>query len=68
MSVFYSGDPHADFDRWDTEQASYESKLPRCGECDEPIHTDYCYLINDVPICPDCLENSYRKCTEDLIE
>jgi formylmethanofuran dehydrogenase subunit E len=57
----YTNDPIADFNSWDREQQKQLEKLPRCADCDRPIQDDYCYLINDEPICQNCLDAGYRK-------
>jgi len=54
-------DPNADFDRWDAEQERQLAELPVCDCCDNPIQDDHYYQINGDNICPDCLENYYRK-------
>lgn len=58
---YRTDDPIADFARWDAEQAAQEGKLPRCDYCNEPVQDDYFYQINDEVICPDCLNNHFRK-------
>ena len=63
--VFYSNDPHADFDRYDAEQARQEERLPRCCECDEPIY-EWCYEINDELVCEDCMLE-HKKSIEHFI-
>lgn len=60
----YTNDPIADFESWDAEQQKQLEKLPRCADCDEPIQDDYYYLINDEPICQNCLDSGYRKDTD----
>ena len=59
--------PIADFDRWDAEQQRALEKLPECCECGEPIQDDFCYEINDMIICEECLNDNYRKVTTDLM-
>ena len=61
MSYFRKGDPLADFDRLDREQARYEASLPKCDNCGEPIHDDHCYKIHGERICIACLENEFRE-------
>ena len=60
----YTNDPIADFNSWDAEQQKQLARLPLCADCDEPIQDDYYYLINDEPICQDCLDSNYRKDTD----
>lgn len=66
--MFITGDPLADFDRYDAEQQRRMDKLPVCADCGEPVQADHFYLINDEVICPDCLEAGYRKAVEDYVE
>lgn len=67
--MFYlTGDPLADFDRWDAEQTAKLKKLPKCAECDEPIQDDCYYEINGEPVCKECLNENYRKRVEDYGE
>ena len=59
------------YDRWEAYEEAQIQKLeslPRCSECDEPIQTDYCYEINDELVCPDCMEQNYKKWTDDYCE
>jgi formylmethanofuran dehydrogenase subunit E len=66
--MFYTDDPERDFRAYDAKQARYLAKLPKCADCDEPIQEDHFYLINDEPICADCMEANYRKRVEDYVE
>lgn len=61
-------DPVADFMHYDAEQAREMEKLPICEDCGEPITEDHFYEINDVYICPNCLEAGYRREIEDYID
>lgn len=61
-------DPHADFDRWDAGQEKWLARLPRCSECGEPIQDDFFYLINDEPVCEECLNREYLKFRDDYID
>ena len=61
MSFFRSDDPGMDFDRWEAHQERQLARLPKCGICGEPIQDDHFYLINGDNVCPDCLENEFRK-------
>ena len=65
--MYITGDPLADFDRWDAEQQRKMDKLPVCADCGEPVQDDYYYLINDEVICPNCLDAGYRKAVEDYV-
>ena len=59
--AYRTDDPNADFDRWDAERERQLAELPVCDCCDNPIQDDHYYQINGDNICPDCLENYYRK-------
>jgi formylmethanofuran dehydrogenase subunit E len=63
-----TGDPHADFDAWEAEQQAELDKLPKCDYCGEPIVGFYLYDINDELLCEDCLNEHFRKRTDDYIE
>lgn len=66
--MFITDDPLLDFWRHDREQAKRLERLPVCIDCGEPIQADHYYQICDEIICPECMESSYRKETEDYIE
>lgn len=58
------------YDQWEAHEREQErrlAELPVCADCGNPIQDDHFYLINDEPICPDCLDAGYRKQTEDYI-
>ena len=56
MMARYSDDPVADFEAYDAEQEAALELLPKCSHCGEPIQDDTCFLINDEPICENCME------------
>lgn len=66
MSFYYSDNPLSDHHRWDRDREKELDKSPKCADCGEPIQDEHCYLINDEPICEDCLKSHYRKRTESL--
>lgn len=51
-----------------TDNYPIETKSPKCSDCDEFLKGKHFYLINDEVICPDCLENNYKKDVEDYVE
>lgn len=61
-------DPIADFYAWDAEQERERQKLPKCEYCRDPIDTEKCYKINDILVCPDCLDRKHKVRTEDYVE
>lgn len=67
MPILNSNDPADAWDIYCAEQQKKLDKLPHCADCGEPIQADRFYLINDEPICQDCLESNYMKWTEDYI-
>lgn len=62
--MYMTGDPVADYDRYDAEWERALAQLPACCECGERVMDDHYYLINDEVICPACLER-YRREIED---
>lgn len=70
MSYFRTDDPERDFDRLDMEQARKEERLPVCEEkkCRKRINGDFYFEIDGEILCESCMNNRYRKYTEDNIE
>lgn len=64
----YSDNPIQDFLNYDEKQCAELDKLPKCSECGEAIQGEYCFEINDELICEACLNEYYRKQTDDYIE
>ena len=67
--MFITGDPHADFDRYDAEKERRLDKLPVCECCKEHIQTEDLYdFENGYLICPDCvsdwIDEHYKKRTD----
>lgn len=62
----YTDDPIADFAAYDKECQDWLDNLPECAYCGNPIQDDHYYCINDENICPECLENEFRKENTDL--
>lgn len=57
------------YDQWaahDAEQEEALELLPKCSHCDEPIQEDTCFVVNDEPICENCME-MFRVFTTDLM-
>ncbi len=63
-----TGDPLADFDRYEAEQQRALNKLPKCDYCGIRITDDYLYDIDGVIVCGKCLKEHFRKPTDDYIE
>lgn len=64
----WSGDPLADFDRWDAQQQANLDKLPKCIYCDDPIQDDCYFEINGECVCENCLNEHHKKWVEDYVE
>ena len=64
-TMIRTDDPLRDFERWDEEQALWLAKRPICSRRQHRIQDDHYYLIEDEPVCRECLESDYRKEIED---
>lgn len=65
--MFRTDDPIADFHSYDAEQEKQLKRLPKCEWCNEHIQDDYYYEIADIVICEECLNDEYRKSTDDYL-
>jgi formylmethanofuran dehydrogenase subunit E len=68
MSRFYTDDPVRDADRYFAEQEQKQSRLPECAECGDKIVDDYCFEVNDEPVCSECMYDNHRKLTENFMD
>ena len=59
--MFYSDNPLADFNRWDSEQSEWLAKLPKCSDCGEPIQEEFAYYIHDGWLCEHCVETCRKE-------
>lgn len=66
--MYYTNDPIRDFNRYDSDQHDEFQKLPECTYCGSKIQDEFLYCINDEIICKDCLNDHFRKETEDYVE
>lgn len=58
------------YDLWEAHEAEQEKLLellPECEICSVTIQDDYYFEINDAIICEKCMNEQYRKRTEDFI-
>jgi formylmethanofuran dehydrogenase subunit E len=58
------------YDQWLAHEAKQEKLLellPFCDYCGEVIQDDFCWKINDEIICEKCLNEHFRKRTEDFV-
>lgn len=63
----WTGDPLADFDRYDAQQQAELKKLPKCKYCEEPIQGEDYFEFEDKILCEDCLISYHRKRVEDYV-
>ena len=66
--MYYTDDPHADFDRHDREQAEWLEKLPVCCHCGEPIQSEDLFDIGGDLYCEECGKAEFVHSTENYIE
>lgn len=66
--MFYSDNPSWDYDRYCAEREAEKAKYPVCDICGEHITDDFCYVIDGVTYCEECLKDEFRVLTEDLIK
>lgn len=58
------------YDLWEAHEAEQQKLLellPECEICGVTIQDDYYFEINDAIICENCMNEQYRKRTEDFI-
>lgn len=65
MSYRRSGDPLADFHRWDRQQEESLKKLPICVKCRRRIQDDDYYDVDGEILCEDHMKQRYRRSVED---
>ena len=56
------------YDDADDARAAAERKLPVCTVCGNTIYEDYYFLVDDETLCEDCMNDLYRKQTDDYVE
>lgn len=66
--MYRTDDPLADLSRHEDDQERWLRKRPLCSCCDEPITDEYCYMVNDEPVCEECLNDHFRKAVDDLCQ
>ena len=59
--MYYTDDPVADFERYDAKREDWRLSRPLCDYCDNHIQEDHYFDINGDIVCPDCLDNYFRK-------
>ncbi len=66
--ISFTDDPIRDWDRHCDEEAAQETRLPRCDCCKERIYEDSLFDIDGEILCEDCMNNRYRRDTDDYME
>lgn len=59
-----SGDPLADFDRYEWRKEDELKKRPVCTECGEHIQDDVAYYFGGTWVCEECM-NRHRRYIEE---
>ena len=67
MSYFRTGDPLADFDRYDAAQSAWEAKLPQCEKCGKHIQDEIYFDIDNEILCEECVTDLYGRSTQDFL-
>ncbi len=65
--MFYTDDPHADFDRHDREQTESLKRFPVCCGCDNHIQSEDLYDIDGSLYCEECGDRLFKRYTENYI-
>ena len=65
--AYYTDDPVADAERYSADQDRQLARLPECDNCGYPIQDEHYYDVNGTILCRSCLENDFKKHTEDYI-
>lgn len=64
----FNRDPYDDFVEYDRQQEAELKKRPVCVFCGEHIQDDYLFELGNDIICEKCLNDNFRKYTEDYID
>lgn len=57
------------YDMWEANELAKERRLkelPECDYCHHPIQDEDYYYINGEYICPNCLDENFKRKTEDF--
>lgn len=63
----WTDDPVADYNRHCDEQERQMAKLPKCDCCGYRVTDETYYDINGEILCEECLNDKYRKYTDDFM-
>ena len=66
--MYYTDDPHADWDRYCDEQEQQAEKFPRCCGCRQRIYDDHLWDIDGELYHEDCAAEHFRKSTDGYME
>ena len=64
----FTDDPIADFNRYDAKQERAMQRYPKCACCGKRITDDYLFYIEGNTICEVCVEDEYKRNTDDFID
>lgn len=59
------------YDQWKAHEQKQERRLsqfPECDYCHKPILDEHYFEINGDVMCEKCLNNNFRKDTDDYVE
>ena len=54
--MYWTDEPVADFHRYDRAQENALARLPKCSRCRERIQSEFCYEVDDEPVCDECIK------------
>ena len=66
--MYRTDDPIADFYAHEREQQRQLDKLPKCDYCGKRITGEYLFDLDGTICCEKCLNDNFRKATDDYAE
>lgn len=66
--MYYTDDPHRDFDRHEANLQKELNKQPVCVDCDEPIQDDHLFDVDGDLFCEECMIANFKRNTENYIK
>lgn len=66
--MFYTDDPVRDYDRYDAAMQIKLSRTPKCEDCANHIQDDEYFDVDGTILCGDCMNDRYRKYTDDYMD
>ena len=61
-------EPYEEWERHEAEKEDALQRRPVCVKCRHHIQAEDFYELEDGPTCPECLEEYYKRSTEDYEE